>query len=163
MASILETYRAVSFGRTYLLDALSRVTHDMLDFRPLDLTDGRLYSLREQFLHIADIGEMFIHHSILGQEMPGSEWRIQRAEDGSWSLARQWPTVASVREELERSWAFQDEHVFNRSSAHLIDTELKDGRNTLAGLVGWLICHESQHRGQVMMYLRMAGVEPPDW
>jgi uncharacterized damage-inducible protein DinB len=163
MTTVLSHFKAVEFGRTYLLDALSRISDDLLDFYPGSPGDHRMYTLREQFLHIADIGEMFVYELISGNPMPEQHWRVRRDEDGSISLAHEWATVDDVRRELQRSWDYQDQSVFFLPADRLGQPISKDGNCSAEYIASWLIFHESQHRGQIMTYLRLAGIEPPVW
>jgi uncharacterized damage-inducible protein DinB len=162
MPPILEQFELIKFGRKYLLDALAQCTNELLDFAPAVPGGRRIFNLREQFLHIADVGELFVYASFLDGDKPEDSWRVAEQEDGSFNLRGMWPTVDNVRAELEKSWAFQDEHVFGRDSADLAQPVGPRGF-ILAEEIGWLIFHESQHRGQIMMYLRLAGAEPPKW
>lgn len=172
MTTLLESLHVVRFGREYLLSALTACGETGLDFRLLppsepEPTDGGdalpMYSLREQFLHIADIGEMFVYSGVLGEEMPEEQYRLQRADDGSWTLRQPGLDNAGVRAELERSWAFQDRHVFSRPLSALSERVGREGRSLLADEIGWLLFHESQHRGQILTCLRLAGLTPPAW
>lgn len=155
----------VSFGRKYLLDALSRCSDADLDFRPQpdSLPAGHsMFSLREQFLHIADVGELFVQLLIFDTGKPEGSWRVLHESTGHYALGGSWPDLASVRRELEQSWAFQDEHVFSRPLADLA-TRVGPKERILGEEIGWLIFHESQHRGQILTYMRLAGIEPPEW
>jgi uncharacterized damage-inducible protein DinB len=68
-----------------------------------------------------------------------------------------------VRAELEKSYAFQDEHLFNRPATD-IAAEIDNKHPFLIWeMIDWMIAHESQHRGQVMTLIRMAGFIPPKW
>jgi uncharacterized damage-inducible protein DinB len=168
MPSLLESLHVVRFGREYLLKALGACGDAGLDFRPaavfpVDKGARPLYSLREHFLHVADIGEMFIFEGVLGSEMPAERYRLQHREDGTWFLRQPWPDAASVQAELEISWAFQDEHLFSRPHEDLAARVGREGRSLVADEIGWLIFHESQHRGQILTGLRLAGLEPPEW
>jgi len=162
MTAINEQFSLIKFGRKYLLDALAQCTDELLDFAPVAPGGRRIFNLREQFLHIADVGELFVYASFLGSDKPDDSWRVPEQEDGSFSLGGEWPTVASVRAELEKSWAFQDKHVLGRDTADLTQPVGPRGF-ILAEEIGWLVFHESQHRGQIMTYLRLAGAEPPKW
>jgi uncharacterized damage-inducible protein DinB len=162
MPPINEQFDLIKFGRKYLLDALAQCTDELLDFAPAAPGGRRIFNLREQFLHIADVGELFVYASFLDGDKPQDSWRVPEHEDGSFSLSGDWPTVESVRAELEKSWAFQDEHVFGRDSAELAQPVGPRGF-ILGEEIGWLIFHESHHRGQIMTYLRLAGAEPPKW
>jgi len=162
MTAINEQFDLIKFGRKYLLDALAQCTDELLDFAPAAPGGRRIFNLREQFLHIADVGELFVYASFLGKDKPDDSWRVAEQEDGSFILGGEWPTVASVRAELEKSWAFQDEHVLGRDSTELAQPVGPRGF-ILAEEIGWLVFHESQHRGQIMTYLRLAGAEPPKW
>lgn len=145
MAAIAET-SLIKFGREYLLDALSRCDDAMLDFR-LDAPGGfPMFSLREHFLHIADVGELLVHEFILGEEKPEESWRLRIDAIGKYSVRGDWPTVADVRSELEKSLAFQDEHVFSRDVSELASPVGPRGR-LLAEEVLLMVFHESQHRG----------------
>jgi len=162
MPPIYEQLSLIKFGRKYLLDALDQCTDELLDFAPAAPGGRRIFNLREQFLHIADVGELFVCASFLGSDKPDDSWRVAEQEDGTFILGGEWPTVDSVRAELEKSWAFQDEHVLGRDSADLAQPVGPRGF-ILAEEIGWLVFHESQHRGQIMTYLRLAGAEPPKW
>jgi uncharacterized damage-inducible protein DinB len=162
--TIGSTFKVVQFGRSYLLNALERCTPEVLDYRPQPKDGMRLYSLREQFLHIADVSEQFIWHAVLCQHKPDGSWRIRYEAPGQWTLSGEWAGVGEIRGELEKGWAFEDQHVFNRPLNDLIAlVGPPDKQRTLAEEVAWLVFHESQHRGQVMQMLRMAGIEPPEW
>jgi uncharacterized damage-inducible protein DinB len=155
----------ISFGRTYLLTALELCTPELLDFRPQpdSLPSGhRMLSLREQFLHIADVGELFVQLLIFDTGKPDDSWRLVDKGTGQFELSGNWPDAASIRAELEKSWAFQDEHVFSRPVADLA-TRIGPKERILGEEIGWLVFHESHHRGQIMLLLRLAGVEPPVW
>ncbi|MCB1218883.1 DinB family protein [bacterium] len=155
----------IQFGRTYLLSALDRCTPEALDFRPpaVELPeDYSLFSIREHFLHIADIGEMFIHEAVLDEHKPRGSWRVIYEDAGSFRLGGSFPDAASIRAELERCWDFQDRHLLSRPQKALGDAIGHRGRS-LAEELGWLVFHESQHRGQILTLMRMAGLEPPRW
>lgn len=163
MPNLLESLPVLSFGREYLLKALAACGDAKLDYRPPTSADLPPYSLREQFLHIADIGEMFVCEGVLGQAMPEAGYRLQRNVDGSWQLREAWFSADSVRAELQQSWDFQDQHVFGRPLEDLGAHVGREGRSLLADEIGWLILHESQHRGQILLLLRLAGLNPPQW
>lgn len=164
MAGPCTELNLIHFGRSYLQKALDN-SAGVLDFRPqaVAMAAGqRLFSIREHFLHIADIGEVFILESVLGEHKPRGSWRVIYEDRGGFSLGGEYPDVASIRSELEASWAFEDEHLLSRPQAELANAVGHRGR-TLAEELGWLVFHESQHRGQILTLMREAGAEPPHW
>lgn len=153
---------SISFGREYLLIALERCTPEVLDFRP-EAHGHRMYSIREHFLHIADVGEQFVNVNFVGFCTLDDHLRVASKEvGGDFWLTGEWPDSASVRAELEKSWAYQDEHVFNRPVSDLLEPATLRG-TALAEEIFWFVFHESQHRGQIFTLMRLAGVEPPSW
>ncbi|MEZ5337317.1 MAG: DinB family protein [bacterium] len=161
--TIIERSKAIQFTRRYLLACLEQITDEALDFRLMPPNGQLMYSIREHLLHLADEGELLVHLSILRQEMPADAWRVRHNADGSWTVTGDWPDRASVRAELEKSYAFQDEHLFSRPATE-IAAVIDDKHPFLVWeMIDWMIAHESQHRGQVMTLIRMAGFEPPKW
>ena len=162
MAKICADLDCITFGREYLLTALERCTPEVLDFRP-SAEGHRMYSIREHFLHIADVGEQFVNVNFVGFCTLDEYQRVASKEvGGDFWLTGEWPDNESIRAELERSWALQDEHVFSRPVADLLEPATLRG-TALAEEIVWFIFHESQHRGQILTLMRMAGAEPPSW
>lgn len=161
--TILERSRAIQFSRRYLLGCLDQITDEALDFR-LTPPNGQLtYSIREHLLHLADEGELCVWLSKHKRDMPDDAWRVKPNGDGSWTVQGDWPTRDSIRTELEKSWAMQDEFFCGRPATE-IDAVISDTHPQLIWeAIDWLLIHESQHRGQVMTLVRMAGFEPPKW
>ncbi len=162
MLSRCTEFDFITFGREYLLLALDRCTPEVLDFRP-DAGEHRMYSIREHFLHIADIGEQFVNVNFVGFCTLDAHMRLASKHMGKefW-VNGNFLDKASIKAELEKSWKLQDEVVFDRPLSDLLKPVTLRG-STLSEEISWFVFHESQHRGQIMTLMRLAGVEPPEW
>ncbi len=172
MQTIGDVFSCTRFGRDYLRRALAICDTVLLDFAPSPPappvgestpSPARMYTLREHFLHIADVGDMEVYDAMEGVDMPDERWRVLHSSAGEWTLSGAWPDPASVLQELETSWRYQDEHIFNQPVELIGEPAGKAARHSFGQIAAHLLFHESQHRGQVLTYLRLAGRRPPAW
>lgn len=132
----------------YVMEMLERTPDSILGFRPVD----SIFSVRGQMVHIYNhLG--FIHSTFLS---PGSELE-------NWDL----PECATV-ECLETNLAAAFEKI--RNSVLEMDTlELgqthyfrpADRDLSISELLYLLLDHTKHHTGQLVVYLRLNGIEPP--
>lgn len=147
--------------RHYLVEALNRFPEAQLDFKPRP----ELLTARQTFVHIAEAELAWIDAVIDGN--PEQEWVSPAADpaDG-WRLVIDPPDHAAIRALLERCHE-PTKRLLDRSPDELsrvIHRRFTDGIERTY-TVHWILDHvqehEIHHRGQLNLYLRLIGIEPP--
>lgn len=136
---------------------IERVTDDMLDWRPHE----KSWTALELATHVANLvswGAMILTTEDLdfaSEEM--QNWTPPKADDAAGVVALLDKNVAQVRgilegmsvEDLEKTWTMRSgEQVFS-----------SDPR--LFAFTRWVLSHQSHHRGELVVYLRLNDVPVP--
>ena len=137
-------------SKEYTMDFAQEMPDDKYGYKPTE----EVYSYSEQLLHLAG-GNFWFFSSIKGEKSPKPESAFD-AEGKSKS---------DVIKLLEESFAYGDV-VVDALSDESAKEEIAAGNNTK--LPKWkivLFCtdHITHHRGQMVVYLRLNGIKPPQY
>lgn len=136
-------------AKEYTLDFVNAMPDEKYEFKPTP----EVFSYTEQALHV--IGSNFWFFSTLKGEKP------PKPED---ALKSEGKTKSDIIKLLEESHAYADE-VINSLSDEIASEEITAGRIKLAKWKVILFCidHMTHHRGQMVVYLRLNGIKPPQF
>jgi uncharacterized damage-inducible protein DinB len=130
-----------------------------LDFKPRP----ELMTVRELAVHIAEGERAWVHCTIEG--VPDEEWVVP-LEDPSqgYRLTVEAPDHASLLARLEH-WHRPTLAWMERPDSELSRELTRESRKGRTYTVHWILdrvyAHEIHHSGQLCVYLRMLGIEPP--
>lgn len=133
----------------YLMEFAQAMPDDKYGFKPTD----EVFSFAEQLLHLAGSNYWFFS-TIKGEKSP-------KPEDEFKSEGK---TKADVIKLLEESIAYGDS-VVNGVTEESVNKEISFGRGKLAlwKIILFGVDHITHHRGQIVVYLRLNGIKPPQY
>ncbi len=136
-------------AKEYTVEFANAMPDEKYTFKPTP----EVFSYAEQALHV--IGSNFWFFSTLKGEKP------PKPED---ALKSEGKTKNDVIKLLEESHAYGDE-VMNVLTDEIAKEEVTTGQTKLAKWKIILFCvdHMTHHRGQMVVYLRLNGIKPPQY
>ena len=131
----LETWDIHHRINLYLLDAIEPAHLQ-------DVTASKGRSVGEQFAHLHNVRLMWLKSA--ASELSGKLQSFEKAEAGNKKLLRQAlnDSSAAIKKMLEKSLAG--------------DGKIKGFKPHVAAFLGYLIAHESHHRGQIILALKQS-------
>jgi uncharacterized damage-inducible protein DinB len=147
--------------RPFLLAAIAALPRDKFDFKPRP----EMFTAHQMIVHIAECERHWIHVAVEGGSY--EEW-VAPADDPKqgWRNTVDLPDHASLFAALER-WHRNTQRQLDRPVSDLSKVIAwrspsdKEYQWTLHWILDRLQEHEIHHTGQLNMYLRLMGVEPP--
>jgi len=132
-----------------IMDSTEAMPDEKYGFKPTK----EVFSFSEQLLHLAGANYWFFS-TLKGIKPP-------KAEDAFKSEGK---TKSDVAKLMEESFAYGDE-VINGLTDTLANEEVTMGKNKAAKWQVILYCvdHITHHRGQIVVYLRLNGIKPPQY
>ncbi|WP_137401427.1 DinB family protein [Echinicola rosea] len=130
----------------YTVEILEAMPDDKLDFKPVD----DVMSFREMVMHIAGANIMMANNFL-------------REGEAGVDLEKEDMSKAELKEAVEKSFDFVAETVASLTDAELAEeVEVFGGNKITRRQVENLIdTHGIHHRGNLIVYLRLNGIEPP--
>lgn len=125
---------------------------DKYDFKPQD----GMRTFAQQMLHLAQVNNAMVSN---GTGVPRIFSRLRRLEN---SASAQ--TKDSVLYYVNASYDFAISAIKGLDASKL-EEEVRE-RNLNETRLSWLLkafAHQTHHRGQTTVYIRLAGVKPPNW
>ncbi len=131
------------------LEFAKAMPEDKYGFKPTE----EVMSFAEQVLHAAG-GDFWFFATLQGKKPP-------KSED---ALKAEGKTKADIIKLVEESHAYGDEF-FNGLTETIAHEEAKMGENAIAKwkLILFSFDHIAHHRGQLVVYLRLNGIKPPQY
>ena len=131
------------------LEFAQAMPEDKYGFKPTE----EVMSFAEQVLHAIG-GDFWFFATLKGEKPP-------KPED---ALKAEGKTKADIIKLVEESQAYGDEF-FNGLNETIAHEEAKMGENTIAKwkLILFSFDHITHHRGQLVVYLRLNGIKPPQY
>jgi uncharacterized damage-inducible protein DinB len=136
-------------AKEYTMDFAAAMPDEKFVFKPTE----EVYSFAEQLMHLAGANYWFFA-SIKGEKPPQSEEALE-AEGKS---------KKDVITMVKDSFAYGDA-VVDGLTADMMSKEITMGKNKIALWKIFLFCvdHITHHRGQMVVYLRLNGIKPPQY
>jgi uncharacterized damage-inducible protein DinB len=136
-------------AKGYTMEFAEAMPDEKYGFKPTE----EVYSFAEQLLHLAG-GNYWFFATIKGEKSPKSEEEFK--SEGK--------TKTDVIKLVEESFAFGDA-VVDGLTEKILHEEVAMGKNKLVVWKLLLFCvdHISHHRGQMVVYLRLNGIKPPQY
>ena len=144
----VEMYRHWDAAHSELVDALSRLTDEQLDFFP---GEG-FRTIGDVARHMIDAEAGWVDLVVLGKEVTWPEYPKERL-----------PTVESILAEMDRVHAATRELLEEHDVQWLSETTQYAGETYILDWVFWhILDHEIHHRGEIFLMMGLIGVEVPD-
>lgn len=147
MKSVLDTYPYWERVRKTISQAAALIPKGKLEWRPVK----GMYSFGDLLRHMVDTEEFWIQGVLRGKG--GSPDRTRK----------DYPTVAKIFKDWERIHQ-KTLAALSKMSATALDRKVKieqNGKVPVSWLLWHVIEHEVHHRAQIIVYLRLLGLEPP--
>jgi len=147
MSSVLKNVWKLS--KEYTMDFAQEMPDDKYGFKPTE----EVYSYSEQLLHLAG-GNFWFFSSIKGEKSP-------KPED---AFGAEGKSKSDVMKLLKESFSYGDE-VIEALNDDTAKEEVAAGQTKLPKWKIVLFCtdHLTHHRGQMVVYLRLNGIKPPQY
>ena len=134
-------------ARRDLVDALSRLTEEQLDFAP----QQGFRTIGDVARHIIDAEAGWVNLVVLEKDEPWPEYPRERL-----------PTVQSILDEMERVHTVTGRLLDEHDARWLSETRERWEQTFLLRWVFWhILDHEIHHRGEIFLMMGMQGVEVP--
>ncbi|MDB5132384.1 MAG: DinB family protein [Mucilaginibacter sp.] len=135
-------------AKAYTKDYLDAMPADGYGFKPTP----EIRSFAQQMLHLADANYFFIT-SATGQPSPMGKKSVEA------SVA---PTKEATTRSVMDSYDFVIKSLQGMTTAQLQESAKLEGHEmSKSGIFGKAFEHQTHHRGQTTIYLRLKGVKPP--
>jgi uncharacterized damage-inducible protein DinB len=136
-------------AKEYTMEFAQAMPDDQYGFKPTQ----EVFSFADQLLHIAGSNYWFFS-ALKGEKPPVSEE----------ALKSEGKSKADVLKILKESFALGDTYVEGLTDT-MAGEELEVGENKIIKwkLVLFAVDHLSHHRGQLVVYLRLNGIKPPEY
>jgi uncharacterized damage-inducible protein DinB len=136
-------------GREYTLEFANAMPEEKFVFKPTE----EVFSFAEQLMHL--VGGNYWFFSRLKDEKP------LKGED---ELKAEGKSKSEVIGFLEESFKYGDDFI-DKLTDQIAHEEISAGENKIAKWKTILFCceHITHHRGQLVVYLRLNGIKPPDY
>lgn len=138
-------------AKAYTIEYLNAMPKEKYDLRP----DTAIMSFAEQMLHLAQ-ANMGLSANGTGKERIWTGRNLQKIPSAS--------TPDSVRYFVSAAYDFVIDGIRNMDISKL-EEKIKIGKHYDETRLAWLMKafeHQTHHRGQTTIYLRMAGIKPPN-
>ncbi len=149
---IEELLEELRQSRAYTLESAMAMPEDKYSFRPVP----EVRSFGQQLVHIAEA-----NGSIM-------EWHVEAKKNPSWPYSGGGERVTSKADVIVQLNASYD--YIERGLSHMTDATLRDRVKAEDGEefsrqwgLHLILDHATHHRGQVVVYLRMNGIKPPEY
>lgn len=149
-ASLAPTLKNVWIkAKEYTLEFANAMSDNQYGFKPTP----EVFSFADQLLHIAGSNYWFFS-ALKGEKPPMSEE----------ALKSQGKSKDDVLKILKESFALGDAYVEALTETMALE-ELEAGKNKIAKwkVLLFAVDHLSHHRGQLVVYLRLNGIKPPEY
>lgn len=149
-SSMVPTLKNVwNQAKAYTMEFAEAMPDEKYGFKPTE----EVYSFSEQLLHLAG-GNFWFFASIKGEKSPHPEEAFK--PEGK--------SKEDVIAMVDESFTYGDE-VVNGLTEDAVHKEITMGKNKLTMWKILLFCvdHISHHRGQMVVYLRLNGIKPPQY
>ncbi len=149
---IEELLERVRQSRAYTIECAMAMPEDKYDFRPVP----EVRSFGQQLVHIAEA-----NGSIM-------EWHVEGKKKPSWPYSgngkERVTSKADVTAQLNASYDYIQKGLSQMTDAMLWDRikagEIEQSRQWGLNLI---LDHATHHRGQIVVYLRLKGIKPPEY
>ena len=151
-AVVEELLERVRQSRAYTLECAMALPEDKYNFRPVP----EVRSFGQQLVHIAEA-----NGSIM-------EWHVEGKKNPSWPYSgdgkERVTSKAHVIAQLNAAYDYIQKGLSQMADAMLWDrVKAEDIRKTRQWGLHLLLDHATHHRGQIVVYLRMNGIKPPEY
>ena len=150
-----------SMYRPFLIGAVEAIPEDRLDWKPRP----EMFTASQIVVHIAECERGWIHGTLDGG--PYEEWVVPEDDPAAgWKTVPEVPDHASLLRLLEE-WHRPTQRWLEKPVAELsrvFRSQVRGGparSHTVHWVLDNLQQHEIHHRSQLLMYLRLMGIEPP--
>ncbi|HVP13973.1 MAG TPA: DinB family protein [Terriglobales bacterium] len=148
--------------RPFLLNAIAALPDDRFDFKPRP----EMFTAHQVALHVAEAERGWIHHVLEGG--PYEEWILEHENPSlGWVTAHGGHDRASLLSALAE-WHAHTRRWFDQPAAELgtlVHYQPQDGSAQRHYTVHYILArvqeHEIHHRAQLVLYLRLMGIQPP--
>ncbi|AGA77494.1 hypothetical protein Echvi_1223 [Echinicola vietnamensis DSM 17526] len=132
--------------KTYTMEILEAMPEDKLDFKPVD----DVMTFREMILHIAGANIMMTNNFL-------------KEGDAGVDMEKKDMTKAELKEAVEKSFDFVAETCASLTESELAEEVEVFGGNmiTRRQVENLIDTHGVHHRGNLIVYLRLNGIDPP--
>lgn len=147
--SMVPTLKSVWLkAKEYTMEFAQAMPDDQYGFKPTK----EVFSFADQLLHIAGSNYWFFS-ALKGEKPPPEE-----------ALKSEGKSKDDVLKILKESFALGDGYVEGLTDA-VANEELEVGKNKIIKwkLILFAVDHLSHHRGQMVVYLRLNGIKPPQY
>lgn len=136
-------------AKAYTMEFAEAMPDEKYGFKPTE----EVFSFAEQLMHLVG-GNYWFFASIKGEKTPFSEE----------ALGAQGKSKKEVVKIVEESFAYGDV-VVEGLTEDMLNKEITMGKNKLTMWKILLFCvdHITHHRGQMVVYLRLNGIKPPQY
>ena len=133
-------------SRDYLIAIAESMPAEQYDYRPTE----RQMTFGEQLLHIRENMLWLSHDYIAGKELEGVEQKDLSKEETVQLLSSSFDTVSNI--------------VSNMTHENLAEkVDFFAGIKTRLQILNLIQDHVTHHRGQLIVYLNLQGIKPPDY
>ena len=147
-----EFLEAVRQSRAYTLECAMAMPEDKYNFRPVP----EVRSFGQQLVHIAEA-----NGSIM-------EWHVEGKKNPSWPYSgdgkERVTSKADVIAQLNAAYDYIEKGLSQMTDAMLRErVKAEDTEESRQWGLHLLLDHATHHRGQVVVYLRLNGIKPPEY
>ena len=149
---IEEFLEEVRKSRGYTIECAMAMPEDKYNFRPVP----EVRSFGQQLVHIAEA-----NGSIM-------EWHVEAKKKPSWPYSgdgkERVTSKADVIAQLNASYEYVEKGLSYMTDDKLRDqVKTKDGEFSKQWGLNLILNHATHHRGQIVVYLRLNGITPPEY
>jgi len=150
-----------SMYRPFLIQAVEALPADRFHWKPRP----EMFTAQQIIVHIAECERGWIHGTLDGG--PYEEFVVPHEDPAQgWVTAREAPDHAALLSMLEE-WHRPTERWLEKPVSELtrvVTSQIRGGpvrRHTVHWILDLMQQHEIHHRAQLLLYLRLMGLEPP--
>ncbi|HMX30389.1 MAG TPA: DinB family protein [Blastocatellia bacterium] len=149
--AVKETESAWKRAKKWTLDYVDAMPEDAVGFKPTP----EVRSFAEQMLHLA-FWNYGLAQTITGKPNPYGK------EQDNLEKKTEFKSKAALRKVVEQSYDFVIEGLAGLDNAKLLEeVNFFNSKMTRMSILGIALDHQTHHRGQTTVYLRLKGVTPP--
>ena len=147
-----EFLEAVRQSRAYTLECAMAMPEDRYNFRPVP----EVRSFGQQLVHIAEANGAIM------------EWHVEAKKNPSWPYSgdgkERVTSKADVIAQLNAAYDYVEKGLSQITDDMLPDRiKTEEGEFSRQWGLHLILDHATHHRGQVVVYLRMNGIKPPEY